>query len=64
MSDESLPLSGDLLIMRTADGGWYPIRAVKGPSLADQASEHGRLNAHVARVEDINGQPLWERAKQ
>ena len=61
---ETLPLSDEILIMRPKAGGFYPIQAVKGTTLAEQAKEHGELNPHIARVEDVAGNVLWERAVQ
>lgn len=44
-------------IMHTADGFFYPIQ----PSEKCRPEDHGRLNPHVARIEDRNGKILWER---
>lgn len=57
----SLMLSDEIMIMRPKAGVWYPIQAVKGKALADQAREHGELNKHLARIEDVNGNVLWRR---
>ena len=43
-------------IMRTADG-FYPIQ----PSAKCKPEDHGVLNDHVIRIEDIEGNVLWER---
>ena len=43
-------------IMHTADG-WYPIQ----PSSRCKAEDHGRLNPHVVRIEDAEGNVLWTR---
>lgn len=43
-------------IMHTADG-WYPIQ----PSDRCRAEDHGKLNPHVLRIEDADGNVLWAR---
>lgn len=48
-----------LWIMRTKDG-FYPIQ----PSTKCRPEDHGRLNDHVVRIEDMDGNVLWERAIQ
>lgn len=45
--------------MRTADG-WYPIQ----PSNLCKPEDHGRLNDHVIRIEDAEGNTIWERSVQ
>lgn len=49
-----------LMIMRTVSG-FYPIEAVKDIPISQQAKDHGELNDHIIRVEDIDGNVLWER---
>jgi hypothetical protein len=51
-----------VLIMIT-ERGFYPVPAVPGHPLRNQAADHGKLNAHVLRVEDIDGNVLWEKPK-
>jgi hypothetical protein len=46
-------------IMRTKDG-FYPIQ----PSEKCKPEDHGRLNDHVQKIEDVNGIVLWERTVQ
>jgi len=48
------------LIMRCADG-FYFIDSVPDVPLAEQARDHGELNAHILRVELAGGRVLWER---
>ena len=43
-------------LMFTADG-FYPIQ----PSEKCKAEDHGRLNDHVIRIEDVAGKVLWRR---
>lgn len=43
-------------VMRTADG-WYPVQ----PSARCKPEDHGELNPHVVRIEDMNGKVLWDR---
>jgi hypothetical protein len=45
-------------IMRTADGGFYPIQ----PSDKCKPEDHGRLNDHVVSIEDLEGNVLWKRS--
>lgn len=49
-----------MLVMIT-DRGFYPVEAVPFYSLQKQAADHGELNQHVKRVEDVDGNILWER---
>jgi hypothetical protein len=44
-------------IMRTAEG-WYPIQ----PSSKCKPEDHGALNPHVVRIEDMEGNVLWDRS--
>jgi hypothetical protein len=41
--------------------GFYPINALQGIPLTQQAKDHGTLNKHILRVEDIEGNILWSR---
>ena len=43
-------------IMFTEDG-FYPIQ----PSERCKPEDHGALNDHVVRIEDIDGKVLWKR---
>jgi len=43
-------------IMRTRDG-WYPIQ----PSDKCKPEDHGALNPHVIRIEDVDGRCIWRR---
>lgn len=47
-------------IMRTADGGFYPIQ----PSDKCKPEDHGMLNDHVVAIEDLEGNVLWKRSAQ
>lgn len=58
---DQLPLSEEVLIMRTARGLWYRERAVRGIPLAQQARERGERCKYLARVEDAKGAVLWSR---
>lgn len=40
-------------------GMFYPIRAVKGSPLAQQAIDHAELNPGTQRIEDGHGTVLW-----
>lgn len=53
-------------LIMIVDEGFYPIEHLekKGRTIEEAAKVHGELNAHVNRVEDINGKVLWERTKQ
>ena len=55
---EQAELLPTVWIMRTVDG-WYPIQ----PSTKCLPADHGRLNPHVIRIEDADGNVLWERGK-
>lgn len=44
-------------IMRTVDGGFYPIQ----PSDKCTPEDHGKLNGHVVAIEDLAGEVLWRR---
>lgn len=46
-------------LMVTA-GGFYPIQ----PSTRCKPEDHGFLNDHVIRIEDIDGKVLWSRSVQ
>lgn len=50
-------LKNETWIMRTVDGCWYPIT----PSVKCKPEDHGFLNDHVVRIENMNGDTLWER---
>lgn len=56
------PEFGEPLIM-ICEGGFYPIQSLKGQDLKKQAKDHGELNAHIMRVEDIQGNILWTRVQ-
>lgn len=43
-------------IMFTADG-FYPIQ----PSKRCRPEDHGALNPHILRIEDIEGNVIWKR---
>ena len=47
-------------IMHTIDGGWYPIQ----PSTKCKPEDHGRLNNHIASIEDAEGKVIWRRVIQ
>lgn len=53
-------------LIMIADTGFYPVEhfETKGRTIEEAAKAHGEINAHVNRVEDINGKVLWERTKQ
>ncbi len=53
---ETVKLLDTIWIMRTADG-WYPVQ----PSEKCKPEDHGRLNPHVRRIEDVDGNVLWRR---
>lgn len=46
------------------EGGFYPIDVLDpkacGKSLREQAAEHAAVNPGTQRVEDINGNVLWD----
>lgn len=46
-------------LMFTVDG-FYPIQ----PSVRCKPEDHGFLNDHVTRIEDIEGNVLWQRTVQ
>jgi hypothetical protein len=45
-------------IMFTKDG-FYPIE----PSQNCKPEDHGNLNPHVIRIEDLSGNVLWKRTR-
>lgn len=49
------------LVMITVDGNFYPINAVADVPLEQQAADHGLLNDHITRIEDLSGNVLWTR---
>ncbi len=53
----------ECLIMVSAKG-FYPIKPVPGVPLKQQAKDHGLLNDHILRVEDLDGNVLWQRTIQ
>ena len=57
MTNELLPT---VWVMITRDGHFYPIQ----PSDECKPEDHGELNDHVIRIEDIDGNTLWKRAMQ
>jgi hypothetical protein len=63
MSDPVSPATAELdpyeflVFFRTE--GFYPINAVKGRSLVEQAREHAELNPGTLRIEDKCGLVLW-----
>lgn len=50
----------DVLVCITADG-WYTIQGVDFVPLKKQAEDTGVVNAHLRRIEDVNGNVLWTR---
>lgn len=50
-------LKNETWIMHTVDGHWYPVT----PSVKCTPEDHGFLNDHVVRIENMNGDILWER---
>ncbi len=48
------------LIMRCLNG-FYPIEASGKKPLAEEAADHGKRNAHILRVENLEGDILWQR---
>lgn len=46
-----------LWLMITRDGHFYPIQ----PSEECKPEDHGELNDHVVRIEDMDGNVLWRR---
>lgn len=54
-----LKLLPTVWLMFTKDG-FYPIQ----PSTKCKPEDHGRINDHVIRIEDVNGKVLWERTIQ
>lgn len=57
---EKLKILPAVWIMCTHDGYFYPIQ----PSEKCTPEDHGNLNDHVVRIEDIDGNVLWERMHQ
>lgn len=43
--------------MHTRDGYFYPIQ----PSARCRPEDHGEINPHVVRIEDIDGRVIWRR---
>lgn len=58
MSEMEQLLPTAIWIMVTRDGHFYPIT----PSPICKPEDHGKLNDHVVRIEDIDGKVLWKRA--
>lgn len=46
-------------LMFTKDG-FYPIQ----PSAKCKPEDHGRINDHIIRIEDVEGKVLWTRTIQ
>ena len=53
----------EVMIMIT-DKGFYPIESSGTVALAEEAREHGEINLHIKRIDDIDGNLLWERTVQ
>lgn len=53
-----------VLVIFMASGNFYPVEAVEGVTLEQQAKDHGELNPHVVRVEDKDGAVLWTRPEE
>lgn len=49
------------MIMFTVDG-FYAVPASGLKRLEEEAADHGMLNAHITRIEDIFGKILWVRS--
>lgn len=56
--EKTRKLSHDLMIFVRAEG-FYPVQAVEGVSLSQQAADHAALNPGTLRVEDLDGNTLW-----
>lgn len=54
----------ECLVMIMESGNFYPVEAVAGVGLEQQAKDHGELNPHLVRVEDAQGHILWERPEE
>jgi len=54
-----LPLDPDEILVFFREGCLYPIQAVKGVPLAQQAKDNAELNPGTLRVEDRRGNVLW-----
>jgi hypothetical protein len=51
-------LSDEIMIFFRSEG-FYPVQAVKGISLTQQALDHAELNPGTLRIEDASGTVLW-----
>lgn len=49
------------MLIMICENGFYPIDSMEDMPLKQQAKDHGELNDHIRRVEDIDGNVLWSR---
>lgn len=50
-------------LIMICEGGFYPIESVEGIPLEKQAEDHGKLNSHIIRIDDMSGKVLWSRVQ-
>lgn len=50
-----------MVLMMICENGFYPIESVENIPLEQQAKDHGNINQHIRRIEDIEGNILWTR---
>ncbi|MDX2265417.1 MAG: hypothetical protein NW215_10645 [Hyphomicrobiales bacterium] len=51
----------DLLIMVTDKGHFYHVEDPADLPPAEKARAHGEINPHLVRIEDWQGEVLWQR---
>jgi hypothetical protein len=51
-------------LVMVADQGFYLVDTVNFVPIEKQARDHGLLNAHIQRVEDLTGNILWNRSNE
>ena len=51
-------------LVMIVEKGFYVIDSVPAVPLEKQARDNGILNSHVNKVEDLNGNILWERCNE
>lgn len=49
------------MLIIICENGFYPIETVDGIPISQQAKDHGEINNHIMRIEDVEGNILWSR---
>lgn len=59
MTQKTYELDPDEVLIFFRTEGWYPIQAVKGVDLREQAQDHAVRNPGTLKIEDKSGNSLW-----